>query len=70
MGDVEITIPTACYDLEWNSKSGIVKAASSSGGDKFLIRYTGNSCGTIPVGGVGNNLQLNDATLKYHYWYY
>ena len=71
VGDVEITIPAACYDLEWNSKSGIVKAASESGGDKSLIRYTGNSCGTIPVGGLGaNSLELNGATLKYHYWYY
>ena len=71
VGAAEITIPTACYDLEWNSKSGIVKAATSSGGAKALIRFTGNSCGTIPVGGIGsNNLQLNGATLKYHYWYY
>lgn len=71
VGAAEITIPTDCYDLEWNSKSGIVKAAKESGGAKSLIRFTGDSCGTIPVGGLGtNNLELNGATLKYHYWYY
>ena len=74
VGDASITIPTACYDLEWNSKSGIVKAATSANGDKALIRFTGNSCGTIPVNGITelqkNSLENQQATLKYHYWYY
>jgi predicted phage tail component-like protein len=74
VGNASITIPTACYDLEWNSKSGIVKAATYPGGDKALIRFTGNSCGIIPVGGITElqktSLESQQVTLKYHYWYY
>jgi predicted phage tail component-like protein len=74
VGNASITIPTACYDLEWNSKSGIVKAATQNGGAKDFIRFTGNSCGTIPVDGITelqkSSLRDQQATLKYHYWYY
>jgi hypothetical protein len=71
IGSVNITIPTACHDLEWNSKTGMVIAASASGGDKIPINFSGNSCGTIPVGGLtSSKLKLNGGTLKYHYWYY
>ena len=71
VGSVNITIPTACYNLEWDSKTGMVVAASTSGGDKIPIDFSGNSCGAIPVGGLtSSRLKLNGGTLKYHYWYY
>ena len=71
VGTVTITIPKACFDLEWDSKTGMVIAATSSGGTKAPINFTGNSCGAIPVGGLSSSeLELNGGTINYHYWYY
>jgi hypothetical protein len=40
-------------------------------GERAAISYTGNSLGTIPVGGISSdNISINGGTLTYHYWYY
>lgn len=69
VGDLQITIETSCYNLEWDSKTGLVLGSKTSSGEKIPINFTGESCGGIPVGGT-NKLALNGGTLSYHYWYY
>lgn len=69
------TTYTHYKNLTWDSKTGIVSAYKSGdniGTDKPKpIFYTGESLGSIPVGGLtSDELVLNDGTLNYHYWYY
>ena len=72
VGDYSITIPDACTDLTWDSKTGVVSAKIGSN-NAGPINFTGTSCCTIPVGGL-TSTQIaalpSGATLKYHYWYY
>lgn len=71
VGDLSITTKQSCYDLEWNSKTGLVSAATVSGGLKKPIDFIGNSCGAIPVGGLSlDKLVLAGSSLSYNYWYY
>jgi hypothetical protein len=73
VGDLIITTKQVAYNLEWDSKTGIVSGIYTNGktSTRKPIRYEGNSLGTIPVGGLNQReLNLNGATLKYHYWYY
>lgn len=64
-----ITIKQACANLQWNSKTGIVKGIVS--GKEVLIPYDGNGCGTIPVGSASENGTITSGiTLEYDYWYY
>lgn len=61
-----ITIKQACTNIEWNSKTGIVK-----NGEGVLIPYEGNGCGTIPLGLAEDNGAISpDIELEYDYWYY
>lgn len=69
VGDITITILAECYDLEWDSKTGIVSASVEQDGERTPQPYSGNPCGTIPVGGT-NKIDLKNGTLEYHYWYY
>ena len=52
IGDATITIVDDCYDLEWDSRTGLVQARKTPSGDKELIYYIGNSVGSIPVEGL------------------
>lgn len=67
VGDLAITVPaksatttggtttyTHHYNIEWNSKTGIVSATKelSPTSKRVPILYSGNSLGAIPVGGV------------------
>lgn len=98
VGNLAITVPaktcttapsgvnsyTHHYNIEWNSKTGMVSATENSDPNsrRFPILYTGNSLGAIPVGGVGQNWGLRtgtsssytytqtDYSLEYDYWYY
>lgn len=70
VGTLSVKTKSACYDFEWDSKTGLVIAASTSGGTKSPIDFTGNSCGAIPVGGTSNIKIGSGAKLQYHYWYY
>lgn len=69
VGDLQIVIGTNCYNLEWDSKTGLVLGSETSTSAQIPINFTGESCGGIPVGGT-NALTLNDGALSYHYWYY
>lgn len=63
------TIYTHHSGIQWDSKTGIVSAMFD--GKRKLITYSGESLGTIPVGGIPKkDISINGATLKYHYWYY
>jgi hypothetical protein len=62
-----ITVTTQTTDLQWDSKTGIVSGLVN--GVRKPVPYTGDSLGTIPVGGT-STLQLNGGTLDYDYWYY
>lgn len=80
VGDLSIYVPNACYNLEWNSKTGLVIAASTVNGTKLPIYFTGKSCGNIPTteslekisyGRVESNGEITQmGTLEYEYWYY
>lgn len=73
VGNLSIKLLIDTYNLEWDSKTGIVSgtATSSTTSTRNAIPFTGNSCGGIPVGGLDEDeMTLNGATLKYHYWYY
>ena len=73
IGELEITLSANGKGLQWDSKTGIVSALITSGGitKRQPIPYTGNSLGTIPVGGLDESeIVLDYGTLKYHYWYY
>jgi hypothetical protein len=52
VGDLSITVKDNCYDLEWDSKTGLVSAAATNGGIKKPINFTGQSCGAIPTDGL------------------
>lgn len=57
------------HNLQWDSKTGIVSVLVDN--KRVPIYYTGDSLGTIPVGGLpSEDININDATLNYHYWYY
>lgn len=62
-----IKVLEACSDLEWDSKTGIVSGKVN--GTRRPVRYSGTSTCGISVGSA-KNINLNGATLKYHYWYY
>lgn len=69
------TTYTHYKNLTWDSKTGIVSAYKSNddiGTDKPKpIFYTGESLGSIPVGGLtSDKLTLSGGELNYHYWYY
>jgi hypothetical protein len=50
VGNVEITTRADCYDLEWDSKTGIVKGRPTGASmNKMVIPADGELCGTIPV---------------------
>ena len=71
VGNFQIKVLEDCYHLEWNSKLGIVSGCKTETGVRQLIAYSGNSYGTIPVGGIqSDDITLNGATLHYDYWYY
>ena len=62
-------------EVVWDSKTGIISALVTTNGitKRQPIPYIGNSLGTIPVSEEpfpDNKLELNNGTLKYHYWYY
>jgi hypothetical protein len=49
----------------------MVSAKIGTSNKQVPIAYSGNSLGAIPVGGLDSDkINLNGATLKYHYWYY
>jgi hypothetical protein len=56
VGEAEITTTSDCYNLEWDSKTGLVIAGNSvtvvNKKDKKPISVLGYTCATIPVGGV------------------
>lgn len=72
VGEAEITTTSDCYNLEWDSKTGLIIAGNSATitdkKDKKPINVLGYTCAEIPVGGVTNI--SNNIELKYHYWYY
>ena len=81
VNDNTITTKQACYYLEWNSKTGIIKGAASNSATatKAPIDFIGNSCNTLPVGTEnsisavvgGTVLSIGSRlTISYHYWYY
>lgn len=71
VGTVQITIPEACTNLQWDSKTGMVVAKPSGQNKEVPINFTGNSCGTIPVGGITSSaIDIKGGTIHYHYWYY
>lgn len=71
VGTVQITIPEACTNLQWDSKTGMVIAKPSGQNNQVPINFTGNSCGAIPVGGIASSaIDINGGTINYHYWYY
>lgn len=75
VGDCSITVggegQSALSNIVWDSKTGMVSAKVGTSVDQVPIAYSGNSLGAIPVGGLNSDeIELNGATLKYHYWYY
>ena len=73
VGKNSITVLQNCGNLEWDSKTGVVSGLVSVSGETVRkpINYSGNSFGTIPTDGIDeDDISLNGATLKYHYWYY
>ena len=73
VGEFSITTQVATKGFQWDSKTGIVSALVTNNGitKRQPIPYTGNSLGTIPVGGLDDSeIVLDYGTLKYHYWYY
>ncbi len=70
---LNITVPYEVWDLEWDSKSGIVKAKKTATALKQeLIPVTGRPYGTIPAGSTydAREVYTGGGTFKYHYWYY
>jgi hypothetical protein len=70
VGEASITIKSNDKEykyITWDSKTGLVTAKVGDS-EATPIYYTGDSCATIPVGGVTNI--SNNVELKYHYWYY
>lgn len=73
VGNLKIVVGLECTNLAWNGKTGLVTGTVSS--STGPIPFTGNSCGTIPVGEIvyggekpdGSGI---DVTLDYDYWYY
>lgn len=62
-------------NLTWDSKSGLVSGYKNSDDINTKkpkpLPYTGNSLGAIPPGGLtAQQIELEGAILKYHYWYY
>ena len=72
VGECEITIGEDCSDFKWDSKTGLVTGKVAESGKIRPIKYTGKSYGTIPVGGLteDGDINLNGANLEYNYWYY
>lgn len=75
VGDCSITVggtgQSKLSNIVWDSKTGMVSAKIGDDTVAKPIAYSGNSLGAIPVDGLGSDkIQLNGATLKYHYWYY
>ena len=70
--DISITIIDKCYNLKWDSKTGIVTGTpTAEEKDRAPIAYDGESIGEIPIGEAdADKLQLNGGVLKYNYWYY
>ena len=59
------------YELEWDSKTGVVSglsSASAAESTRAPVPVEGNTVGGIPVDGCSPT--LNGATLTYQYWYY
>lgn len=70
--DTSITITGKCYNLKWDSKTGMVTGTpTAEEKDRAPIAYEGESIGEIPIGEAdAEKLQLNGGVLKYNYWYY
>lgn len=70
---LNITVPYEVWDLEWDSRSGIVKARKTETATKQeIIPVTGKPYGTIPAGSTydANEVYTGGGVFKYHYWYY
>lgn len=72
--NLHITVKQDTYNLQWDSKTGIVSGTAYGGSESTRkpIPYTGISLGAISASGALSNVALspNNGTLKYHYWYY
>jgi hypothetical protein len=61
------------YNIEWDSKTGIVSATvePNQNSKRIPVLYTGDSLGAIPVDGLTEQeIDIYGATLDYDYWYY
>lgn len=67
VGDCSITVGEACTNLKWDSKTGLVTGTVNNTNRPIL--YTGKSYGTIPARSSAKTA-LNEAALRYYYWYY
>jgi hypothetical protein len=69
VGEIQITVSKKYNNIKWNSKTGMVSSVIN--GAEKPIPYTGNSLGSIPVGGLTEQeIDIHGATLDYDYWYY
>lgn len=69
VGECNVIFGAAATEVIWDSSTGLVTGIPNGEQDRKILKYTGKTYGTIPVGGTTITLPVG-ATLDYKYWYY